>query len=259
MWTEDLVSVIKSSATALTKVAEEEDSDWPVPIITSLGGLEHRAQAVAAAESEIPNPRIHLAAMPVRAVHKLLAPPPGPRDIEAEKFRQLNALRIAIIDLNEICRGLTYNFFASFMSAGSSGDQRELLNTVILDEQIKKKMQTLHVALLSDGPGFLGNFRNGLTHYDVYAPHVVPQGVKPADEPQIYEFELTSESDTTGYFTKIFEPVTRLGQRKGAAGEGFDKISRRDLAASLCSAGRVAVDLAHAFHSKISKLATQRE
>jgi len=175
---------------------------------------------------------------------------------EHTRYIQLNALRIAIIDLNEICEDLTNSYWVCVLSLNASEeiDTSKIL-TIISDRRdmsLRRKIR----GSCGQGHEQLNKLRNAFSHYPFsdYASKVLNDGTGASVSPTSFRFEPMPQDPKNRYYTQIFDPLCQLGERGDLSEFDFTRIQRNSLNASLFSAGRVAADMAETFHQNLTKL-----
>ncbi|MBI4368747.1 MAG: hypothetical protein HY547_00805 [Elusimicrobia bacterium] len=180
------------------------------------------------------------------------------RPRKLERNIQINALRIAIIDLNEICENLSQAYWVSLLGLTSIDEKSLFLDRFSKSRSIKNALRAASSSLVDGGTTHLDKLRDALAHsFMRYSSRIIPEG-NTIPEPAKFHFESAGQNPKNWYHDEIFDPLCQMGERKnGNSGNNdldFSRVQHHGLNAAFFSAGRVAVDCADALHKKICEL-----
>ena len=254
-WIDQLDVQLRAAKTALNGLNSNGGVSWVPDLLASLADLQDRSRAIRHADSCVPKPDARMDAVDSGLESLITLPIP---DEFKERSQQLNAFRIAILDLNEICDELTHNYWISLFSLKHVDADLSIAGSFLSRTQIRRAMKKSCEALIPGGHGNLDTLRNSFVHlpFQVYATRLVPQSRPRAGRPLVFEFVLPDDNGSD-YARRIFQPLSQLGERTDSGQDDFSSAVRRDLSAALCSSGRMAVDVAAAFVSKITAFGGQ--
>lgn len=250
-WIDLLDQKLDAALTALSGLTGSLGTIWLPGLLESVKDLQHRCKAIRRAVAAVPSLELREEPMEPGVASLVTIPISNEED---ERALQINAFRIAILDLNEICDELTYNFWIALLSrkhdVGDSSLAGPLLAETIIRSAVLKRSGN---ALVPGGHGHLATLRNAFVHkpFKDYATKIVPQGSPRAGQKLIFEFALPDDEGSV-YSRSVFGPLSRLGERDGGGDEDFSSSLKRDLSSALRSSGRMATDVTDAFVTKIS-------
>ncbi len=183
------------------------------------------------------------------------ASPQDERVRQFERYAQLNALRIAIIDLNEICEDLTQSYWVCALGLQSRDGAPSVVDRVMSSANLKKGLRGSCGALLDEGHSHVNNLRNALVHfsYTEYATQVIDEEPT-APIKAVFKFAQATQNPKNAYYNDVFSPFCQLGERNGSGDDDFSRSNRNGLNACLFSAGRLTADMAEAFHQRLPEL-----
>lgn len=250
-WIDPLERAVNDGLQLLQAAASQKSSAWIDLPLARLKDAGERINSLKASATS-------LRGRGDRAAQDGGGPPGTQRDDQIRKFeryQQLNALRIAIIDLNEICEDLTQSYWVCALGFASSDGVQSVVDQVMGNASLRKGLRGSCGALLSEGHSHLNRLRNALSHFAFteYEARVID------DEPTALikaSFKLTqvAQIPKTPYYDDIFNPFCQLGERHGSGDDDFSRSNRNGLNAALFSAGRLTADMAASLHDRLKDL-----
>lgn len=253
-WIERLEQTIKMTLQLLQEAVTENSSTWIDLPLTRLKDVCERVNSLKASASV-------LRGRAARRMPGTEGPPGTLRDDrlrEFERYSQFNALRIAIIDLNEICEDLTQSYWVCAIGLQRRDGFPSIIDQVMSNSQLKKRLRDSCGALLNEGHSHLNKLRNALSHFPFteYEARVIDEEPTAPIKTR-FRLAQAAQNSNNRYYDEIFNPFCQLGERSGSAEHDFSRCNRNGLNACLFSAGRLVADRVEAFHQRLSELRAQ--
>lgn len=256
-WLNILDGTLASVADDLPRLGDVTEVSWLATLYETIVDARDRVSAIREVTQNLSDPDAPASPLADPSMASLIGPPsiPHRNEIEKSKLRQLNSIRLAILDLGQICDELTLVFWTSLLTRKHTGGDLQLAERLIANRRIRPALSESCEVILPEGHQLLITLRNALVHRPIrtYASHVNLRGGSPqAGRPMVFEFGVPS--NRSSYRDQIFHPLQQLGERGVSGANDFATADRRDLKSALWSAGRMTADLSAAFKTKIGQL-----
>lgn len=256
-WLNALDGTLAGVADDLPRLGNVAEISWLGTLYETITDARERVSAIREAAQNLSDPDAAPGPSADPGMASLIGPPsiPNRNDIEQSKQRQLNSLRLAVLDLSQICDELTLVFWTSLLTRKHSGQDLQLTERLIANRRIRPALSESCEFIIPGGHQLLINLRNALAHRPIrtYASQVSLRGGSPQPgRPLVFEFG--APSGKSSYADLVFQPLQQLGERGASDENDFAPADRRDLRSALWSAGRMTADLSAAFKTKIEQL-----
>lgn len=241
-WIDRLERALKETQSLLARTASESNSSWIDLPMARLKDAGARLNSIRASAAELRG-------------RDGRATPQDDRVRVLERHAQLNALRIAIIDLNEICEDLTQSYWVCALGFQTRDGVPSIVDRVISSTSLKKSLRGSCGALLNEGHSHLNKLRNAFSHFPFteYETRIIDEQPT-APIKAVFKLAQAAQNPKTPYYDDIFNPFCQLGERNGSGDQDFSRSNRNGLNACLFSAGRLTAEMAETLQQRLIEL-----